>query len=69
MALGPGVYDDLCTEIKEKTQAESVILIITNGNRGSGFSMQADILNVLRMPDVLEYVAGIVRNDHMQGKL
>lgn len=41
MAHGPGKYDDFVTHVREQAQAEAVLLIVFNGNRGSGFSMQA----------------------------
>lgn len=38
MALGPGKYDDIATDCLEKTQADAIVLIVWNGNRGSGIS-------------------------------
>jgi hypothetical protein len=38
---GPGKYDQVCTEALETAQAECVLLIILNGNRGSGFSVNS----------------------------
>lgn len=38
---GPGKYDDACTAAREATQADGVVLIVLNGHRGSGFSVQA----------------------------
>ena len=40
MALGPGKYDDLCTAARMMGRAESVVVIVLNGERGSGFSVQ-----------------------------
>ena len=41
MALGPGKYDDLCTEAREQVDASLVAVIVMGGKRGSGFSVQA----------------------------
>ena len=38
---GPGKYDDLCTQAREAAEAQAVVLIVMNGNKGSGFSVQA----------------------------
>jgi hypothetical protein len=63
MPLGPGKYDDLCTEVREKTNAHTAILIIMDGNKGSGFSCQTIIPNMLDLPVILEEMAGKIRND------
>src|SRR5205085_1646492 len=43
MAIGPGQYDDLCTRVREESQAQAVVLIVLGGNKGNGFSMQAQM--------------------------
>lgn len=42
MTDGPGKYDDLCTHAREAAEAQALILIVVNGNRGSGFSVQSE---------------------------
>jgi len=42
MAFGAGKYDHICTVARESTQATAVVVIILEGNKGSGFSVQAD---------------------------
>lgn len=61
---GPGKYDDLCTEVRLRTLAQAVIVIVFNGIEGSGFSCQADASIVLDLPKVLERVAADMRRDH-----
>jgi hypothetical protein len=67
MAIGPGKYDDLCTYVAE--QAGTIvtggvaIVIIVGGNRGSGFSTQADLKTMSIVPDLLEAVAAQIRAD------
>jgi len=41
MATGPGKYDDICTTVRVDTNAQAAIVIILNGDRGSGFSLQS----------------------------
>lgn len=36
MALGPGKYDDLVTDIRTQTDAAGVVLLVFGGNKGSG---------------------------------
>jgi hypothetical protein len=55
---GPGKYDDACTAARIATQARAAVLIVTDGNRGSGFSVQAhDPAFVLALPMLLRRVA------------
>ncbi len=55
MPREPGKYDDLCAELREKTQAPVCLLIVVNGNKGTGFSAL--------MPDVAaDYVPAILRD-------
>ena len=63
MALGPGKYDDVATLVRERTNADGVAVIIFNGDRGTGFSIQADLATTLSMPDILESVARQMRKD------
>lgn len=63
MAIGPGKYDDLCTYVREKTQASGVLVVVINGNKGEGFSCQADLKTMLIVPDILETIAKQLRED------
>jgi hypothetical protein len=57
MALGPGKYDDVCTELRQKTAAEGVIVIVLNGTKGSGFSAQLPLLTQFEIARLLRSVA------------
>lgn len=59
----PGKYDDLCTMVREETQAEGVVLMIVRGNRGSGFSAQATPNVLHSLPDAIEMVVAQLRKD------
>jgi hypothetical protein len=63
MAFGPGKYDDLCTDVREKAKAEGVLLIILGGEKGPGFACQASPEITLVLPDILEDVAAQIRRD------
>lgn len=63
MAIGPGKYDDLCTYVREKTQASGVLVVVINGNKGEGFSCQTDLKTMLIVPDILETIAKQLRED------
>lgn len=54
---GPGKYDDLCTAVREAAEAEVAIVIVLGGNRGSGFSAQAEGLIVVDVPRILRHTA------------
>lgn len=63
MAIGQGIYDDLCTLIRVRTDAKGAIVIVTEGALGSGFSCQADLETTLALPEILERVAAQIRAD------
>ena len=66
MPLGPGKYDELCTMVAEKAgiteqTGGAVIVIVLGGNKGNGFSCQADFLTTLSLPTILENTARQIR--------
>jgi hypothetical protein len=60
MPLGPGIYDHEVTTLRERYLAHGVVLIVLGGDKGEGFSMQADLGTTLRLP---EYMAAQIRAD------
>jgi hypothetical protein len=40
MAEGPGKYDTVCTNVRLVTRARGVVLLVFDGDYGSGFSAQ-----------------------------
>jgi hypothetical protein len=68
MTFGPGKYDDLATMVREAAGVGSkrgggVIVIVVNGERGNGFSVQADLETSMMLPDLLVTVAKQMRKD------
>jgi len=64
--IGPGKYDDACTAARVATHAEAAIVIIINGDKGSGFSVQGDthaLISVEHVAALLEHVAAEMRRD------
>lgn len=61
MPLGPGKYDDLCTDVRERSAASGAIVIVVGGNRGTGFSCQATLEVLATLPELLETVAREMR--------
>lgn len=63
MPTGPGKYDDLCTLVREGAQAQGAVVIVLNGNRGSGFAVQhaGSALSTQVMADLLEHVVREMR--------
>jgi hypothetical protein len=59
--IGPGKYDDVCSEIRERLQATGVIIIVFAGSQGSGFSCQAPPDLTLHLPAILETIAAEIR--------
>lgn len=63
MATGPGKYDNALTEALKNAGATQGVLIVLDGSQGSGFSMQSDLQNMLRLPHLLETMATHIRAD------
>lgn len=63
MSHGAGKYDDECTQARATTEADGVVLIVLNGKKGSGFSVQAPGPVLEMMPDMLEGLAQQIRED------
>ncbi len=59
----PGKYDEVCTYVRELTQAEGVILIVINGMVGSGFSVQAPKEAIKKIPATLDILSAQIRKD------
>jgi hypothetical protein len=57
MAIGPGKYDDECTQARQTTGG-SVVLIVLSGVKGHGFSCQiTDPLAFAFLPKTLRETA------------
>ena len=67
MPIGPGKYDDACTEARASTGGESVVLIVIDGDRGSGFSIQAPPSMVFMLPSLLRTVADEIEANLKKG--
>ncbi len=64
MPVGPGKYDDICTKIREQVNADGVILIIANGDRGNGISIQCSSASlILSLANMLEEAAKQIKVD------
>jgi hypothetical protein len=61
---GPGKYDEIATVARESTDAMALVLIVFNGNKGSGFSVQSESdVWIKILPDMLEAMAKQIRED------
>lgn len=67
--IGPGKYDDLCTKAREDAKARGAILIIIDGERGAGFSCQADLAVLCGLPAALRSLANQIEGDLTRGQL
>jgi len=63
MSIGPGKYDLETTMVQKETNAQGVILIIIDGKRGSGFSVQATLEVTLAIPGMLRTIADKMEAD------
>lgn len=63
MPLGPGKYDPECTKIQKATDAAGVVLIVFHGDRGSGFSVAAELGVLAALPRILRETADSIEKD------
>jgi hypothetical protein len=61
MALGPGKYDPECGELLERLKARGVILVVLNGDRGTGMACKLPFGETIRTAQILEAVAAEIR--------
>lgn len=71
MAMGPGKYDELATYVREKSEADAVIVIVRGGNQGDSFCVQANRPDfVVKLPRLLREMADQLelpaRRDHRE---
>lgn len=65
---GPGKYDDACTDAREATSAVACILIVLEGNKGNGFSVQTSEPDLLpALPALLRQVANEIERNAQAG--
>ena len=65
--MGPGKYDSLATHCRMIAGARGVIVAIIDGERGSGFSVQADADLTRELPTLLRTIASAIEGgDHAQ---
>jgi hypothetical protein len=57
VGIGAGKYDPECTAARESAKAAGVLLMVIAGDRGHGFSVQADMQVLLQLPGLLRSVA------------
>ncbi len=70
MPIGPGKYDELCTKVREETHALAALLIVIDGVKGSGFSMQTGDLRVLTgLPGILRDTACQIEESLKKGEV
>jgi hypothetical protein len=62
MPVGPGKYDGAATACLMATRASAVLLVVINGNRGTGFSVSAlSPIAASVLADVLEGTVAEIR--------
>jgi hypothetical protein len=62
MPWGKGKYDGACTAVRLATHARATLLIVIEGDRGTGFSLQTTDPHILgAVPNLLEETARQIR--------
>lgn len=58
--IGPGRYDDIVTELRERLGAQGVLLVVINGKRGNGVSQQLAARSEREAHQLAAALAGIL---------
>lgn len=62
MPMGPGIYDELCSQVREESEAVAAIVIIIDGKNGNGFSVQSsDPMILIKLPELLQAVTDEIK--------
>jgi len=62
--IGPGRYNEECTELRERLQASGIILAVVGGSKGNGFSLQFVAgPETAAMPAILRRIAEQIEKD------
>lgn len=74
MPIGPGKYDDLCLHVLQVSGGQAAVVIVVQGNRGSGISVKEDFsvaggeYHIKRLPKMLRFVADEIERSVREGK-
>lgn len=63
MSAGGGKYTEITAEIRQRTGAGGVILIVLDGEKGFGFEVQVDAEYLMKLPAVLRTMADDIEAD------
>ena len=63
MSIGPGRYNEVCNDVRKRTRAKGVILIVMEGDKGEGFEVQASLDILVKLPKLLRDVADQIEAD------
>lgn len=61
--IGPGKYDDECTELRDKIKGE-IVLLVVDGIKGTGFAVQMSLINMGQLPKILRSMADSIEYDY-----
>jgi len=69
VTIGPGKYDKLATHVRKRSKGRAVVVIVLDGEHGSGFSVQGavEFLVAARLPTLLRTVAAQIDGDITSG--
>lgn len=59
----PGKYDDILTEALKQAGAQTGVLMVIQGNKGEGYSVQATLEELILLPGWLRKMADVVEAD------
>ena len=63
MVMGPGKFDEYCTQIRAETGAIGAVVIVFSGPGESGFSVQGPAPVQEALPQVLRHMAEEIEID------
>lgn len=64
MTPGAGKYDQICTQVRNDTEATDVAVMVINGKHGTGFSVQSQSMKfMILLPRLLRDMADQIESE------
>ena len=63
MTKGGGKYDAETSELQQRLSAQGVIVMVIGGSKGQGFSVCADLDTMMKLPEMLRFMASQIEDD------
>lgn len=61
-----GLFDAACNTVRHMTQARCAVVIVVDGEAGSGYSVMGPLDAQVLLPDILQQISDVLRGQLMK---